>query len=144
MSRQDQYSVSVVATRTILGAAERRDLKVWDKMSGGVADSEESKYRPGGMAEQISLGGYRTIENVTVEKLFAYATDNSNMRWLMNGVGSAYVEVTKVFLDVNKNPMGDPLVYKGILKSVTPPEHDSESTDAATWSIEVTTEGTIG
>jgi hypothetical protein len=151
MSRQDQYNITVSATRHIDGSDETRNLGTFDKMSGGNADSEESKYSPGNMAEPITLGGRRTIENVTVERLYDLQRDaspvsggQSNLRWLMNGVGSAQIVVTKQSLDVNKNPFGYPLVYRGTLKAVTPPEVDSESTDAATWSIEITTYGNVG
>jgi hypothetical protein len=35
------------------------------------------------------------------------------------------------------------LVYRGTLKTVTPPEIDSESSDAAVLEIEVTPAGTV-
>lgn len=147
MSRQDQYKITVSVTRTIGGRDETRSLGVFDKMSGGNADSDEVKYRPGNMANEITLGGHRTIENVTVERLYDLSVDAagspSNLVWLMNGVGSARVVVTKQSLDVNKNAFGDPIVYRGTLKGVTPPDVDSESTDAATWSMEVTTSGSL-
>lgn len=151
MSRQDQYNVTVSVTRHVNGADETRNLGTFDKMGGGNADSEETKYRPGNMAEEVTLGGSRTVENVTVERLYDLARDaapvnngQSNLRWLMNGVGAALVVITKQSLDVNKNPFGNPLVYRGTLKAVTPPDVDSESTDAAMWSMEVTTTGSVG
>jgi hypothetical protein len=49
MSRLDQYNVTVSLDGTPLGT--------FDKMTGGEIDSEETKYKPGGMAPQVSLGG---------------------------------------------------------------------------------------
>jgi hypothetical protein len=48
-TREDTWLVSL--------SIDGRDLEVWDKLSGGEVDSDESKYRPGGMAAEISLGG---------------------------------------------------------------------------------------
>lgn len=150
MSRQDQYNVTVAVTRNISGRDETRSLGTFDKMSGGNVDSEESKYRPGNMGDQVTLGGHRTVENVTVERLLDLSRDLAvsgaqvdNLRWAMHGAGSAKVVITKQSLDVNKQPFGKPLIYTGVLKAVTAPDVDSESTDAALWSMEITTNGTI-
>lgn len=143
MSRQDQYNVTVSVTRNIGGSDVTRNLGTFDKLTGGGADSEDNKYRPGNMADSISLGSYRSIDNVTVSRLLELARDLDNLVWLMNGVGSARVVVSKQSLDVNKNPFGSPLVYRGTLKACTPPEVDSESTDAALFELEVNTGGTL-
>lgn len=133
MSRADQYAVSVK-----IGAT---DTKVWDKMSGGEVDSEETKYKPGGMAQTVSLGGSVNPGNVTVSRLFRLDRDLPEIKGWMQSVGKASVVVTKQSLDVDGNAYGSPLVYKGKLKMVTPPEVDSESSDAALVEIEVSTEG---
>lgn len=145
MSRQDQYNVTVSVTRSVGSPPkdETRNLGTFDKMTGGAADSEEVKYRPGNMADQITLGSFRSIDNVTVSRLLDLARDLDNLKWLMNGVGNARVTVVKQSLDVNKNAFGQPLVYRGTLKTCTPPEHDSQSTDAALFELEITTSGGI-
>jgi hypothetical protein len=143
MSRKDQYNVTVSVTRD----GTTRNLGTFDKLTGGDVDSDDVKYRPGNMADQISLGSYRTVNNITASRLLDLKRDLAgspgNLAWLMNGVGSADVVVTKQSLDVNKNPFGSPIVYRGKLKAVTPPEVDSESTDAALFEIEITTDGTL-
>jgi hypothetical protein len=52
-------------TWLITASVDGRDLGVFDTSSGGELDSEESKYKPGGMAGEISLGGTRTYGNLT-------------------------------------------------------------------------------
>lgn len=134
-TRQDQYSVTVIIDGVNTG--------IWDKMSGGEMDSEEVKYRPGGMAEQISLGGSRQIGNVTVSRLYDLDRDHPTIKTWMNRAGKAQVTVSKQTLDSDGNAYGAPLVYNGVLKTVTPPEHDSESSDAAMVELEISTSGAV-
>lgn len=132
MSREDQFNVTVSVTR----GNETRDLGTFDSFDGGEVDSEETKYSPGGLQAQISLGGRRQVGNVTVGRLYTLA-DHRIMGWLLGGVGKADVVVVKTPIDVDGNSYGNALVYNGKLKAVTPPDHDSESSDAAVWEMEI-------
>lgn len=114
------------------------NLEVWDNLTGGEIDSEEQKYKPGGMGDIISLGGSVEVGNVTIERLFKLGRDTAVLGELLAGVGTADMVITDQWLDTNKNPYGKPLVYRGTLKTVTPPEHDSNSSDPAKISLEIT------
>lgn len=129
MSRLDQYSVTVTLDGSPLG--------VFDKMTGGEIDSEETKYKPGAMAPQVSLGGSVTVNNVMVSRLFRLNRDPALLPALKSRVGKGTVRVSKQSLDVDGNPFGTPLVYTGILKQLTFPEPDSESSSAALLALEV-------
>ena len=131
MSTSRQYAVTAVLDGQPLG--------VFDSFSGGGVDSEELKYRPGGMAEEISLGGQRMVENVTIARLYDLVRDHAQVPQLIARVGKGEVVVSKQPLDTDGNVFGRPLVYRGKLKRVTPPEHDSTSNDAATIELEVST-----
>lgn len=135
MSRADQYNVTASLDGTSLGT--------FDKLSGGEIDSEEFKYRPGGMAPQVSLGGSKMVSNVTISRLFIQARDLPLVPTLIARVGKGDVVITKQALDVDGNPFGKPLVYQGKLKTFTPPDHDSESNDAALFTLEVSSAGTV-
>lgn len=134
-SRQDQYAVTVVIDGVNTG--------IWDKCSGGEMGSEETKYKPGGLQKQISLGGSQNLDNLTVSRIFDLDRDAPALKNWMNRAGKADCVVTKQTLDVDGNVYGPPLVYSGILMRVAPPEHDSESSDAGLVEIEVSTDGTI-
>lgn len=135
-SRQDTYNVTVRVDEVPTGT--------WDKMSGGMVDSDETKYKPGGLAPEVSLGGSVSVENVTVSRLYDLERDHQGLvRTLIARVGKAKVAVVKQPLDQDGLPFGSPLVYKGTLKSVSPPDPDSESSDAGLLEIEVTTAGTV-
>lgn len=129
MSRLDQYNVTVSVDGTALGT--------FDKMTGGELDSEETKYKPGGMVPQVSLGGSKTVNNVTVSRLFRLDRDLGLLPLLKSRVGKGVVYASKMSLDVDGNPYGTPLVYNGTLKQVKFPEPDSESSSAAMIELEI-------
>ena len=135
-SRQDTYSVAV--------AIDGIDYGVWDKMSGGEVDSEETKYKPGGMAPELSLGGSKSVGNITISRIYDLDRDHSQVKSLMNKAGTGDVTVTKQPLDVNAVPHGAPLVYTGKLKQVTAPEVDSKSSDPGMIELEISSAGVVG
>lgn len=137
MSRVDQFNVTVSVTRIVNGSAQTRDLGTFDGCTGGEIDSEETKFHPGGLAEQITLGGRRNVNNVTVKRLYDLVRDHPIAGWLAGGVGKAEVVVTKTSITVDAAAVASPLVYKGKLKQLTLPDHDSESSDAALFEMEI-------
>lgn len=130
MSRQDQYAVTVV-----VGG---RNLGIFDKFDGGGMTSETTKYRPGNMGAEITLGGYRSVDDITVSRLYVLTRDHPQMGFLMGNTGKADVTVIKQPLDANGNVFGSALVYRGSLQAVTPPPADSESSDAALLELVIT------
>ena len=135
MSRQDQYSISVTV--------DDEDTGVWDKMSGGGVDSEDSTYKPGAMAPRVVLGSTTDTDVVQVQRLYDLGRDHNGLvQRLLAKAGRARATVAKQPLDINGAPFGQPIVYNGVLKSCLPPEVDSESSDAALLQIEVSVEGT--
>jgi hypothetical protein len=133
--RADQFNVTAVI--------DGKNLGTFDKLSGGEVDSEETRYRPGGLGKPISLGGAITVNNVTISRLFDLAREQAIIHWLISRVGKGHITINKQPLDVDGNVFGRPLVYTGKLKQVTPPEHDSESSDAALLELEMVPSGTV-
>ncbi len=132
--RQDQWQNTV----TIDG----RPLGVWDTLAGGGSDSDTTTYRPGGMAPQVSLGGPRTIGDLTLGRLVS-RKDWEYMHRLMNRTGRARAVVSRQPLDEDGNPWGRPMTYRGIVRSCMPGDTDSNSSDAQVWEITVTPEGSV-
>lgn len=135
MSLESQYSVTVKVGTLNLG--------VFDRFSGGEVDSEETKYSPGAMGPQVSLGGKTTVGNITVGRLYDLTRDHVIAKQLIAAVGKADCVVTKQPLDADRNPYGAPLVYTGKLKSLSFPDHNSESSDPAMMELEISSAGTI-
>jgi hypothetical protein len=74
---------------------------------------------------------------VTVSRLYRLDRDLALVPFIKSRVGKGVVTVSKQSLDVDGNPYGTPLVYRGTLKQVTFPEPDSESSSPALLALEV-------
>src|ERR1700750_3455124 len=80
-TREDTWSISCsVDGRELPGS--------FDTKSGGELNSEESKYKPGGMQPEISLGGSQTIGNLTIGRYMDRARDWPLVPWLIGRRGS--------------------------------------------------------
>ena len=101
---------------------------VWDVKSGGEVDSEERVYYPGGMEAPISLGGRKTVGDVTLQRLYRLGRDHDNIQQLIDAAGRSAVSIAQQPMDIFGNVYGSPIVYVGTLKTVTLPETNSEST----------------
>jgi hypothetical protein len=134
-TREDTWLVTV--------SLDGRDLGVWDTVSGGEVDSEEAKYRPGGMSPEISLGGTTTIGNLTVGRNLDALRDWPLIKWLAGRVGRGRGTIGVTPLDINGARNGDPLTYNGTLKTVTRPDIDSTGSDAAMVELEFTCDGAV-
>lgn len=135
-ARREQFRVTVTVDST--------DLGTFDAMSGGDATSEETKYREGGMAPEVSLGGSQSIDNVTVTRLYKPDRDHALYPWLVSRRGKGAAVVSRQPLDDDGNAFGSPTVYRGKLLRVSSPEHDANSSEAATFELEISTNGTLG
>jgi hypothetical protein len=137
-TRRDTFRVTL-SIRGLDGV--HHDFGVWDKKSGGAIDSDIYKYKPGGMAKQVSLGGSKTIEDLTVSRLYRHMRDHLQLQNLINWTGKARVTVSQHVLDTDGNLFGAPIVWTGLLKTTTPPDHDSESTDPAMIELVISPDG---
>jgi hypothetical protein len=128
-TRQDTWTITVHLGNTPLG--------IWDKKTGGALDSDDIKYYPGGMVPPVSLGGKKTTDNVTLQRLYDRHDDHDKINNLLNAVGKGQVKIAQRPMDPDGHPYGKSIQYLGTLKRVLVPEVDSESTSAALIEIEV-------
>jgi hypothetical protein len=138
-TRQDTYNVNVQIEHPTSG--QMLDYGTWDKMSGGGLSSSATSYRPGGMAPPVSLGGQKVTANVTVSRLYRLGRDHDVVAQLLASVGKSRMVVSKQPLDIEGNVYGRPIVYRGTLDRVTPPEVDSESSTAGLLELEMVVDG---
>lgn len=136
-SRQDNFRVSL--------RVEGDDFGVFDSFSGGETDSDDPKHRAGGMGPEEALGGPPSVGNITIARNYRRDRGDAGVvRRLRNNIGRGRAVVRKQSLDPDGNPFGEPDVYRGILKRITPPEHDSNSADPALLEVEVTCDQEVG
>ena len=134
--RKDQWSVTV----SIDGFG---NLGVFDKCDAGEVDSDTQTWNPGGMGPPISLGGSQTPSDVTISRLYVLQRDHPIMGRLMNAAGLAQMKIVRQPLDTNKVPFGSPIVQNGVLKRVSCPEHDSNSSDGDEMELIMTPGGLV-
>lgn len=141
--REDQSIVKVKA----FDASGAATINIADNdgifmtLDGGDIDSSSSAYKPGGMAAKVPLGGSRTTDNLTLEKVYTIVDHNNYRSVLENGVGSLRVQVSDQPLTTAAAAQGTPKVWVGILKKYTPPKYNSEGEDAKKFQIEIVPEG---
>lgn len=113
------------------------DFGKWDTFTGGETDSEEAKFRPGGMDQELSLGGRQTLGNVTMSR---HHDDwmRGQVKWLRQQCGRTRITIGRVPLDYYGFQLGPVEWLGGTLKRCTPPEHDSMGGDASMVEVECT------
>jgi len=132
-TRQDTWVVRLTVAGESFG--------VWDKKTGGAVDSDDQKYYPGAMAEQISLGGRKTTDNVTLQRLYDRDDDHARINTLLRAAGKANCTVTQRPMDQEGNEYGRSITYRGKVKRVAVPDVDSESSSAALVEVEISING---
>lgn len=128
-ARVDHFRVSM----TLNG----NDLGIWDTKEGGETDSEETRYRPGGLPEE-SLGGATSVTQITCSRMFRRGRDDQLIRTMRAAVGSGECVVKVINADADGNPISTGETYTGVLKRVGPPAVDSNSSDVAMIEVEIT------
>lgn len=113
------------------------DCGKWDTFDGGETDSEEAKFRPGGMDQEISLGGRQTLGNVTLSR---HHDDwlRESVKWLRAQCGRARITIGRVPLDTYGVQLGPVEWLGGTIKRCSPPSHDSMGGDASMVEVECT------
>jgi hypothetical protein len=135
VARSDQYQISLFVDGTACG--------VFDDADGGGVDSSELKYRPGGMGDQVSLGGPQMVDNITLTRGFDRARDQALLAWMISRCGKGSATVVKQPLDVDKNAFGDPIVYTGKLKKYNPAKVQADANTVDTYDFEISTNSTV-
>lgn len=138
-TRQDTFRVTVQIQHPV--TKRFNNYGVWDKKGGGAIDSDDNKYYPGGMDDPVALGGRRTVDNVTLSRLYRLERDHGVIQTLIQAAGRSQIIISQQPMDIEGNVFGKPLTYRGRLKRVTPPEHDSEASAAAMVEIEAVIDG---
>lgn len=122
---------------------ETRDFGIFDTWSGGNATSDNTKHRRGAMGSQVTVGGPKTIEDVTITRDYDQVRDHQHAHWLFGCVGRARVVARKSVLDENGVAFGRPLVVSGVLVGYNHPEADSDSGDFAMFGLVVSPDGEV-
>lgn len=123
-----------LVTATING----RSWGVFDTHSGGGETADVTKYRPGGLAAQITFPSLSEFDDLTITRYWDSGRDGGLLRSVRGRVGSLPMSVTVQALGNDGSPLAgadNRKTYAGKLSGVTEPESDSTSGDAATFEL---------
>lgn len=138
-NREDNFIVTAILTWN----GKTLNMGTFDSISGGESDSESTKYARGGLADEEPLGGRKTVGDVTIGRLYDTYMQN-NEAWIDDATGKGTLTITKQPIDDDGNSFGPKRVYTGKLITMTPPDHDSMSSDAARIELVCSPKGSIG
>lgn len=119
------------------------DLGTFQTFSGGGTAADDTKNRPGGMGPEESLGGPVSRDAFTVGRLYKLERDHPIFKQLDLKTGFGRVVVVRQKLNKDRSAFGDPLTYTGTLIKVSPPDHDSNASDRAEFTLEVSADEPI-
>ena len=133
--RQDQEKVDV--------RVDDMNLGTFQTFAGGGSAADDTKNRPGGMGPEESLGGPVSRDAFTVSRLYKLERDHPIFKTIDGLTGSARVVAVRQKLQKDRSPFGDPTTYTGTLIKVTPADHDSNASDRAEFTLEVSADEPI-
>lgn len=126
-TREDNVDIRVSLDGVPYGAG-------WDTIEGGDLEAADTKYRPGSMGKEVSLGGPSSRSDMTVtiqmsDVVAGWITKFENR----NGRGA--LKISWTYLDAEGLPASATQTRTGILKTVTPPPMDASGNAAVKFSI---------
>ncbi len=127
-SRKDNYRIEATV--------EGQELGVFETWGGGDRDSEDTPWTEGG-STSVPIGGQTSREPISIGRLVKPERDIPIYAWLDQICGKVEAVFTKQYVDDEENPIGKPIIRRGRLKKVTDPEADKNSSDASTFSLEL-------
>jgi hypothetical protein len=107
----------------------------WYSIEGGNLEADDSKVRPGGMGNEVSLGGPTSREDVTAAIPLSDVVVGWHATLESKVIQDAPVTITYKFLNRLKQGVGPTHSVTGTLKSAYLPDMDTSSGDAAMYEI---------
>lgn len=132
--RSDQFDISVTVDGTPVDGG-------WNTMAGFDANSGDLKARePDG--KHVALGGPQSIDDGTVARNYDPARDDFH-GWTAKR-GAASIQIKARARDAARNPYGPPIVYDGILQSVTLSDIDRDGDEVRMVTLGVSANADVG
>lgn len=97
------------------------DYGSWDALTGGDFDTNEVKYTPFDEEQRVYVG-QKTTNNVTLERDYVEAIDGPLLAKDLRGQSATGVILDR---DANGNFQQNRPPYRGVVKTIIPPDYDS-------------------
>jgi len=137
--RGDQFKAQLTLTGP---NAPTLDNQSWDTFDGGDVDPTMEEFIPGGMGEQVAMGGMRKRQPITLTR--AWDTSMiSNYLALDAASGVAPFQLIVSTLAADKITVTGTTTYTGVVGKVTPPKRAHDDSKAAMLSVALSCNGAI-
>lgn len=134
--RSDQFLIHPVFAGIVI------DNEPWDLFEGGENKSAGLKVWPGGMQDQVELGGTPEREPIKLARKWADPLIVA-YKQLEGIVGNGPVSVSVTTLNAQKIPLNDTTTYSGIVLEVHRPNYKSGPSEQAMLEITIGPDGPI-
>lgn len=118
------------------------DKESWDMLEGADPVGEMVEIFPGGMENQVAVGGLAKWSPGTMERAWSESLALI-YKQLANGVGSIPITFSYILLGVNKIPTGQVFTYTGVLASCERPKYKASESTEAMLKITVSINGSV-
>lgn len=140
MATQGQRLITITSSDPSAAALVAK-LGTFEAKTGGGAGSETSSYTPGGTNKPVIQGGRLTFEDLTCNRVWLNERDRPLVGLLLKARSAIRFNIADQHLDQNYLPVGDPVVWHGVLSDYNHPDADSESTESARLTLVFTIDG---
>jgi hypothetical protein len=114
----------------------------WDSFDGGDVDPTMEEFLPGGMGEQVALGGIRKRQPITLTR--AWDTELiGNFIGLDAAAGVAPFTLAVTTLGPDKTTVTGKTTYTGVVGKVTPPKRTNDDSKTAMLTVVLSCNGAI-
>lgn len=114
--REDQAQITLSLGNPLVAVGG-----TWKTWSGGNLSAETAKTRPGGMGNEVDIGGPASREDVTLTTQLTDAMVGE-VSGLEDGIGKVRAKAAIAFLNANGDATGDTFAVQGTLKDVQIPD----------------------
>lgn len=108
----------------------------WATAEGGNLEADNSKTRPGGMGDEVDVGGPASRDDLTLGIQFSDVVAGWHKKF-ESRVGTGRIKAAVTFLGPDKAPVGPSQTRVGTLKAANLPDFDSNGSDQAMYTIVV-------
>lgn len=134
--RSDQAQINVEVAGVTL------DTESWSSLEGGDNTPETAQVFPGGQKPVVALGGFAKPTPLTVMRPWSEALIKP-YKELWSRAGQAAATVTYRNQNANREPIGEPVTYTGVLGTVTRPGYKAGTSEEAKLQITVDLNGEL-
>jgi hypothetical protein len=118
------------------------DLQSWDTFDGGDVDPQMEEFIPGGMGDQVAMGGFQKRQPITLTRAWDTTLIGAYIQ-LDAASGVAPFTLALSTLATDKTTVAAKTTYTGVLGKVTQPARKNDDSKAGMLTVVLSCNGQI-